>query len=262
MKNEIENYEYLQNQLRIGNWKLLSEFDEKLLEHPIAIFGIGGSGSPMALTLVRMGFRKVVLIDKDIVEKKNLTRQVLYSKDDIGKDKTVAAKHNLEKYHSFQTSIEVYQIDINNELDIVEKIINEVNFVFNLVDNDIALYHVAKMSRKLRKASIFFGTGIFAGMTSTLLYQDSKEGPCLACLRGFDTNFEELCEVYNKKNYGVTPSWYPTPSLGAAFAAVFLIKSLIGKSIAHNCITTSLYSFHVEKLRMNTKDGCKICGIK
>ena len=253
--------EILQNQLQIGFWKELSGFDEKMLDKTISVFGIGGSGSPLVLTLVRMGFRRIILIDKDVVEAKNLTRQVLYSLGDIGLPKPDAARRQLELNHSFQSEFETYHMDIILNLDKTEAIIQKSDFVFNLVDNEVALYHVSRLSRKHKKASIFFGTGVIAGMTSMMLYQPSESGACHACLKGLPTDLKEIQQLQANRKLGITPSWYPTPALGAAFATVILVKSLLGKKISVNYFLTSLFAIEVDKLQMSGKAECRICGV-
>jgi molybdopterin/thiamine biosynthesis adenylyltransferase len=41
----------------------------------------------VALNLCRLGVKKIYLLDKDVVDHHNLNRQVLFSKDHIGKSK-------------------------------------------------------------------------------------------------------------------------------------------------------------------------------
>jgi len=259
-KHHIENYEYLQNQLQIGNWSYLKGFDEQLLDKTISVFGIGGSGSPMVLNLTRMGFKNIILVDKDTVEKKNLTRQVLYGVKDVGNEKTKAALENLNSYHTFQSAYEAHQMDIIETLDKTEAIIQKSDFVFNLVYNDIALYHISAICRKFQKACIYFGTGVVARMTSTVMYQAPDNGICIPCMHGLPTDLKEITHQFKNKKYGVTPSWYPTPALGSAFSAVILIKSLLQLPIKHNFIITSLYAISVEKLHQIGDDDCRICS--
>jgi len=58
----------------------------------IAVIGVGAIGSKTAL-LISKANAKLVIVDRDIVEEKNLSYQKLYSKDDIEKPKAdVAAK--------------------------------------------------------------------------------------------------------------------------------------------------------------------------
>ncbi|MCT4639174.1 MAG: ThiF family adenylyltransferase [Bacteroidales bacterium] len=70
---------------------------KKLKEAHIAVYGLGGSGSPIVLQLAYLGVGKLSLIDPDIVEESNLNRQIIYSIDDIGVYKINAAKNRVNK---------------------------------------------------------------------------------------------------------------------------------------------------------------------
>jgi molybdopterin/thiamine biosynthesis adenylyltransferase len=54
------------------------------------------------LACCRLGFKKIIIVDKDKVEAHNLNRQVLFSKSDIGRQKVVAAAESL-KLHDIHT---------------------------------------------------------------------------------------------------------------------------------------------------------------
>src|SRR3989338_9782744 len=61
----------------------------------VAIVGIGALGTVAAELLVRAGVGKILLIDRDIVEKSNLSRQVLFTSKEVGLSKSLAAKEKL-----------------------------------------------------------------------------------------------------------------------------------------------------------------------
>lgn len=61
----------------------------------ITFLGVGGIGNWIALNLVGLGIKKIRLVDPDIIEESNLTRQVLFSEKDVGKFKVDIAKEQL-----------------------------------------------------------------------------------------------------------------------------------------------------------------------
>lgn len=61
----------------------------------VLIVGVGGLGSPIALYLAAAGVGALGLADPDQVSVSNLNRQILYTTDDIGRDKTEAAAERL-----------------------------------------------------------------------------------------------------------------------------------------------------------------------
>ena len=70
------------------------ELQQKFLNSSVAICGLGGLGSNIALLLARAGMGHLHLIDFDIVELSNIHRQQ-YSISQIGLHKTEAMKENI-----------------------------------------------------------------------------------------------------------------------------------------------------------------------
>lgn len=60
------------------------------------VVGCGGIGSSVAYLLAGIGVRRFVLIDPDVVEEGNLSRQVLYTLKDVGSAKVVALSKALD----------------------------------------------------------------------------------------------------------------------------------------------------------------------
>lgn len=67
----------------------------KLKGASILMVGAGGLGCPALLYLTAAGVGTIGIIDSDILELSNLQRQVLYTVNDIGKNKAAAAKERL-----------------------------------------------------------------------------------------------------------------------------------------------------------------------
>ena len=61
---------------------------EKLHTSRVAVFGLGGVGGFCAEALARAGVGHLTLVDKDIVEKSNLNRQLVALTSTVGKCKT------------------------------------------------------------------------------------------------------------------------------------------------------------------------------
>lgn len=72
---------------------------EKLLHAHVAVFGIGGVGSACVEALARAGIGKLTLIDPDTVSQSNLNRQLLATRDVIGKYKTDVMKERVLSIH-------------------------------------------------------------------------------------------------------------------------------------------------------------------
>ena len=93
--------------------RVMVGWNQQSVENAIAfVMGAGGLGNTVALALCRLGIKKMYILDMDYVEATNLNRQLLFSKNDVGKPKVEAAKagnpHSLKmkplshpKEHSF-----------------------------------------------------------------------------------------------------------------------------------------------------------------
>ena len=66
----------------------------------VTVAGIGGTGGVAALALAAAGVGRLHCVDPDTVELSNLSRQVIYSEDDIGLAKADAAVARLRRLNS------------------------------------------------------------------------------------------------------------------------------------------------------------------
>lgn len=73
---------------------------KKLKEGKVAIAGLGGLGSNIAVMLARIGVGQLLLVDFDIVEPSNLNRQSYYISH-LGMPKTMALKNQLKEINPF-----------------------------------------------------------------------------------------------------------------------------------------------------------------
>ncbi|MCD8569186.1 MAG: sulfur carrier protein ThiS adenylyltransferase ThiF [Geovibrio sp.] len=73
---------------------------EKMKKAKIAVAGLGGLGSNIAVSLARMGAGDMLLVDYDVVEPSNINRQQ-YFVDQIGMKKTDALRANLERINPY-----------------------------------------------------------------------------------------------------------------------------------------------------------------
>ncbi|RDU58509.1 thiamine biosynthesis protein ThiF [Helicobacter sp. MIT 99-5507] len=91
---------------------------DKLKVCSVAVCGLGGLGSHIAIMLARSGVGNLNLIDFDIVEPSNLNRQS-YMIEDLGKFKTEALKEQISKINPFiEVRIHTLRIDENNIKDL------------------------------------------------------------------------------------------------------------------------------------------------
>ena len=84
------------------------EFQEKISSTTVAVCGLGGLGSNIAISLARAGIGKLILIDFDKVDITNLHRQQ-YKANQIGMCKTEALQNNLKEINPYLETTAVSQ---------------------------------------------------------------------------------------------------------------------------------------------------------
>ena len=95
------------------------EFQRKISSTTVAVCGLGGLGSNIAIALARAGVGKLILIDFDKVDITNLHRQQ-YKINQIGMSKTEAMQDNLKEINPYlETEIHTIRLDENNAKDIL-----------------------------------------------------------------------------------------------------------------------------------------------
>lgn len=118
---------------------------EMLTNLTIGVVGLGSVGSIVAETLTRMGIRKIILIDFDIVEIHNLDRILGATKKDIGKLKVDVISKSLKK-SSPLSRIEIISVPKNiADKEAYNKAL-DCDFIFCCADKPRARYilnHIA-----------------------------------------------------------------------------------------------------------------------
>ena len=105
----------------------------------IFIAGLGGVGGTAFEALVRIGFSHFVIVDRDIVAASNLNRQILYTKNDIGK-----AKVEVAKSHALNIDDELEIETING--DVIDALRNDVDFIVDCIDDVKAKVELIKFA--------------------------------------------------------------------------------------------------------------------
>jgi sulfur carrier protein ThiS adenylyltransferase len=86
---------------------------KKVKQGKVAIAGLGGLGSNIAIMLARIGVGQMLLVDFDIVEPSNLNRQSYYISH-LGLPKTVALKKQIQEINPF-IKIDIQTVKITEE---------------------------------------------------------------------------------------------------------------------------------------------------
>ena len=150
---------------------------KKLLKSSVLIVGAGGLGSPVAIYLAALGVGKIGIIDKDSIEISNLSRQIIFSTDDLKKNKSSTAINKLKKINP-----EIKFKSFNKKL--TKKNINIIAKNFNLIvdgsDNFRTRFLINDYCLKNKKILVSGAISKFDGQVYTFNFL-KKKSPCLRC---------------------------------------------------------------------------------
>ncbi len=177
--------------------------------------GGGGLGSAIALGLVRSGARWVTILDPDLVELTNLSRQ-LYYQEDLGKPKAHRLAHNLARHAVGGAHITGIALAF-------EQAVNEfplpADVVIVGVDSNPCRYAAARWARERHIPAVFVMLSTDGMRVQSFLQGPTDEDACLWCaLPNLDPEELAPCAA------AILSSCF----LAAALAITFTYRALMG----------------------------------
>lgn len=172
----------------------------------VLIIGLGSGGSPIALELAKAGVGQFALADFDRVELHNLSRHICYL-NDLGRLKTDAVASAIKGKNPYAL-VEKLPIDINKNLDILEREIAKADIVMCCTDNNQSRYNTSELLVKLHKVGIFGRAITRAEGGDVFIYRPGQ--PCYFCLLGsdwYDQADEEITDERSARRAGRIPAY-------------------------------------------------------
>ncbi len=253
---------------------------EILQDRTVLILGAGGIGSHIAMECCRLGVKMVVIVDYDTVDPSNLNRQILYSREDIGKPKAQAAQAAL-KFHTLATNVHVENFDIFLKWKDTCSRIFFADYIINSLDlPEVKRLLVASACVGLERPMVYAGTDVMHGAAGMILFQPAGGQPCYECLQA--TRFAvkpemwpELAPTRVKKqqaidipSYLVEQTKWPPAATNEAIAATVssiavmeMIKFFHGMPVP-NRIILDLLNLTLESFQVPGDEDCIICAKK
>ncbi len=230
--------------------KDFSESDMKsIMNTTITVVGAGGLGSPALRLLTAIGFGKIRIIDRDIVELSNIQRQTIYNTQDIGEPKVEAAATNLKLINP---NIEFEPICISIREENVIDLLKKTDIILDGLDSFKARRAVNRASQELRVPYIFAGAVEYYANLSTFV--PGKTG-CLNCVMGSaEDNPNNTCA-----QVGVTPTLL---SLAAAVEVNEAIRLATGRepTLGNRLMTIDSGSLTFDFFDIGKSEECPICS--
>ncbi len=215
----------------------------------VTVVGAGGLGSPALRLLAAIGFGKIRIIDRDIVELSNIQRQTIYNTEDIGKPKAEAAANNLSLMNP-EIEIDPHAVSLQEANAI--KLLDGSDIILDGLDSFESLRIVNKASLKLGIPYIFAGAIEYYANLSTFI---PGKTACFNCIMGdAKDNPENTCA-----NVGVTPI---VLSLAASIEVNEAIFIATGREplLANRLMTIDSETLSFETFDISRSKTCSVCS--
>jgi len=237
------------------------------------ILGVGGLGTSIAIDCCRMGFKKILLVDKDVIEFHNLNRQMLYNKDDLGKRKVERAAEVLNQLHNIKTEIVAVHTDAVENWDKIVELAKQSTLIFNTIDvSDYFSFAVASLAIKLKIPFVEGGTEPMYGHLMLITYSPPVGNPCWSCSHDLINNevmkqlapdkiesLKNITFIPNDVQYENGGSNAYTCSLCSHFMVAMMVESLFELEVPHQ-ILLNLLGFEFQKWNPERKENCILCS--
>lgn len=214
----------------------------------IMVIGLGGLGCPAAHYLAAAGVNRLIVVDRDRVERSNLQRQTLYSEADVGRSKIQAAQRRL---YAINSQVTVSALDEGTEHPEFESHLAEADIVLDCTDNFKTRFAINAACVKYRKPLI---SGAAVRLEGQIAVFDLRQpAPCYACTFPPHGENAEACE-----DSGILG---PVVGIIGAMQALMALQLLLG----HNDIVGRLHLWNARQLSWRSlglvKDPtCPVCS--
>lgn len=137
----------------------------KLQKSKVALFGVGGVGSFCLEALVRTGVGEIHIFDSDCVEETNLNRQIIATRDTLGKPKVEVAKTRAESinpqvniiphkaYYSPENSAEFTLSGFDYIIDAIDSVASKVELIVKAFECGVPIISSMGTGNKLDPCS-------------------------------------------------------------------------------------------------------------
>ncbi len=216
---------------------------EKIRQARVAVVGVGALGCVAAELLVRAGVRKLVIIDRDVVDRSNMQHQVLYGEDDMRKMKAVVAREKLLKINS-AVEIVAHAVDLDAEN---VHLLEGVDCIVDGSDNFDTRFLVNDFSKKKNIPFVFASVAGGMGMVFSVV----PAGPCLRCVFREPQEIAGTCDTEGV----IGPAVHAIASVQGAD----VLKILAKKEIVQELVTLDVWKKHMEAFSVQKREACPAC---
>ena len=254
-----------------------SENQRRLSEATAGIVGLGGTGAIVMQILSRIGVKRFILVDPDIIEESNLSRLPYAGSTDVGKKKVKVAAAHLKKVNK-TAEITTFPGPVSEYKDKLKA----STVIFGCVDNDLARLTLNETSLRYFVPLIDTGTEIFVtdGKVAEMGGQVRVVVPavtgCLECGGLIDKEAaavgmlgQEELKIMTGAGYVRGTNWTPAPavmtlnSIVASMAVQEFADMMTERSRPeYSYLIYNARSPGIDQLSLSRSDTCPLCGEK
>ena len=227
---------------------------KKLLKSNVLIVGAGGLGSPIAIYLAALGIGKIGIIDKDDVEISNLSRQIIFSTNDLKKNKSLTAINKLKMINP-----DIKLLSFSQKL--AKKNINKIAKNFDVIvdgsDNFRTRFLINDYCLKNKKILISGAISKFDGQVYTFNFL-KKNSPCLRC---FIPRSPVNLDIDNCEYEGILGT---LGGIVGSIQANEVVKEIlgIGNTLCGHILIIDALKLTFRKVKLNKRSDCCCNGKK
>ena len=221
---------------------------KKLLKASVLIVGAGGLGSPIAIYLAALGVGKIGIIDKENIEISNLNRQIIFSTNDIKKQKSSMAIKKLKKINP-EIKFQSFYKNLTSKN--INKIAKNFDVFVDGSDNFRTRFLINDYCLKNKKILISGAISKFDGQVYTFNFS-KKNSPCLRC---FIPKMPAEPDIDNCEFEGVLA---PLAGLVGSIQANEVAKEIlgIGNTLCGYILVIDALNLSFRKIKLNKRSNC------
>ena len=219
---------------------------KKIFNSKILVIGAGGLGCPLMLYLAYSGVGNIGIVDNDKIEISNLSRQVLFTKSDLGKSKVSVSKKFIKKINK-KIFVKIYLRRVDKEN--IHEIAKNYDYICDGTDNFKSRLLINDYCIKYKKILISSAISKYDGHIFSFDFK--KDGPCLRCFMPNIPSLEQNCETD-----GIMST---LAGIAGSIQANEVIKSIlnIGKPLRNEIMIFNSLDLSFRKVKLNKNSSCK-----
>lgn len=237
------------------------EVQTKISKSSVTIIGCGGIGNHIAYMLATSGVGTIHLVDDDHIEISNLTRQVLFTEEDIGKKKTDILKRELLRRNS-EISVKITPLSITKKQDL-EKLKKSDLYIVSADYPALLIDWVNEYC--VENHQPYLNVGYMNDISVVGPFVVPSKTSCFRCtdVTSRQTQLEKNPEIEHVNKDFKAATFAPVNGISANFAASEILKFIGGYStpLSYNK-RVGIYSdrLKIEEQIIKKNKECQVCG--